>query len=102
MLTELKCVHGKNRSGSYYGKANVITDNQGRMFLQSYNTIVCGIVDGKVEKYWPDYSLTTMQHINDFLQQNQFSGYSKKEWEKLETVSCPVQPVSVSYKASYY
>lgn len=101
MLTELKCVFGKNRSGNYYGKAHVITEDQG-IFLQSYRTIVCGIVNGKVEKYWPDYSVTTMQHINDFLKQNQLPGYSKKEWEKLETVKSPIQPMAVSYNATYY
>lgn len=101
MLTELKCIYGKNRSGSYYGKAHVITEDQG-VFLQSYSTIVCGIVDGKIEKYWNSYSVTTMQHIRDFLKQSGFDGLSKKEWEKLETVSCPIQSVPVSYHATYY
>lgn len=101
MLLELRCVHGKNRSGSYYGKAHVIAEGQ-KLYLQSYNTVVCGIVDGKIEKYWNGYSVTTMQHINDFLHQNQLPGYCKKEWEKLETIPCPVQSVSVSYKATYY
>ena len=101
MLLELKCIHGKNRSGSYYGKAHVIEEDQG-VFLQSYDTVVCGIVDGKIEKYWTGYSATTMWHIHDFLKQSGFSGLDKNEWEKLETVPCPVQPMPVSYKATYY
>ena len=101
MLSELKCIYGKNRTGSYYGKAHIIREGQGT-FLQSYSTIVCGLVNGKVEKYWNGYSATTARHIHDFLLQNGFSGINKKEWEKLETVKSPIQPMPVSYKATYY
>lgn len=99
---ELMSIYGKNKKG-YYGKAVVIEDENGNLFLQSYSTIVCAIaVSGKVVKFWDGYSTTTMQHINDFLLQNGFSAISKKEWENIPVESCPIHPINSSYKVTYY
>jgi len=89
---------------SFYGKAQVIYSGDD-LFLQSYDTIVCGIVAGKFEKYWPGYSATTMRHINSFI--NSFSHMAdnitcqsggKAFWESLDTVPAPIHPVTASYK----
>ena len=45
---------------SYYRKAFVLQDASGNVFLQSYDTIVCGIVNGEFVRYWDGYSVTTM------------------------------------------
>lgn len=70
---------------SFYGKAKVIECDKGR-YLQSYNTLVCFLsYGGTFEKLWDGYSVTTMRHINSFMQ---FVGWSefggKKWWNSLE------------------
>ena len=40
---------------SFYGKAGVIEEN-GNVYLRSYNTIVCGIVDGEFRRFWDEES----------------------------------------------
>ena len=61
---------------SYYRKAFVLQDASGNVFLQSYDTIVCGIVNGEFVRYWDDYSVTTM---------------NKKEWINTIVECSPVQ-----------
>ena len=64
---------------SFYKKAQVITYN-GILYLQSYDTIVAKVENGKaVVNGW--YSQTTARHINEFLRQNGFETMSKKEME---------------------
>jgi uncharacterized protein affecting Mg2+/Co2+ transport len=49
-------------------KSQIINTDEGS-FLFSYNTLIAGIINGKVylnEKYW-DYSVTTGKHRNKFL-----------------------------------
>ena len=66
---------------SFYKKAKVLTDNNGTLYLQSYDTIVAKIENGKaIVNGW--YSQTTARHINEFLQQNGFDKMSKKEMEE--------------------
>lgn len=68
---------------SFYRKAYVLQDESGNLYLQSYDTIVCGIVNGAFEKYWDGYSKTTKNHVNDFRKANNFDTLGKKEWESL-------------------
>lgn len=65
---------------SFYGKAHVVTDDDGTQTLYSYNTPVVEIKDGKVNllPMW-DSSQTTLRHVKEFLQQNGFSVGSKAE-----------------------
>lgn len=68
---------------SYYGKAQVIYNDDGSVSLKSYDTIVCMIKDGNFVKLWDGYSATTMKHINDFRMMFNLSTLNKKEWDKL-------------------
>ena len=66
---------------SFYGKAKVIEDKTGDIFLQSYNTLVCYITAaGEVKRLWDGYSVTTLKHINDFLHLFNKQGGGKKWW----------------------
>lgn len=69
---------------SFYGKAKIIETQKGK-YLLSYDTIVCGI-DSKNQfnRYWNDYSVTTKNHINSFLQYYEFSTINKKQWLDME------------------
>ena len=64
---------------SFYKKAKVLKYN-GATYLQSYNTIVAKIENGKaIVNGW--YSSTTARHINEFLYQNGFDKMTKKQME---------------------
>lgn len=71
---------------SYYKKAYVLKDGN-NLFLRSYNTIVCGIVNGKFLRYWDGYSSTTMKHVNDFRVQHELNRLSKKDWDEIPVAS---------------
>ena len=77
---------------SYYRKAFVLQDASGNVFLQSYDTIVCGIVNGEFVRYWDDYSVTTMNHINDFCKLYNVPTMNKKTW-----INTPVECSPVRY-----
>lgn len=65
---------------SFYRKAEVLETNIGK-FLRSYDTIVAFIGnDNGFYRTWDDYSVTTMNHVNDFIHQNGISGGGKKWW----------------------
>lgn len=65
---------------SFYKKAK-IKKYKGALYLQSYNTIVAKIENGKaVVNGW--YSMTTARHINEFLYQNGFDTMTKKQMEE--------------------
>lgn len=73
LITELTPQFSSNKS--YYGKALVITLDNGVRMLKSYETIVCIILpekEGKVEVImpWMGWSHTTGNHVWDFLLQN--------------------------------
>lgn len=73
LVTELTPQFSSNKS--YYGKALVITLDNGVRMLKSYETIVCIILPekkGKVEVImpWMSWSYTTGKHAWDFLAQN--------------------------------
>ncbi len=64
---------------NFYKKA-IVKEYNGILYLQSYNTIVAKIENGKaIVNGW--YSQTTARHINEFLLQNGFEKMSKKEME---------------------
>ena len=70
---------------SYYNKARVIKDNNGDIFLRSYDTLVCYINKaGEFVRLWDGYSATTMKHINDFLRLFDIPGGGKKWWLSLK------------------
>ena len=83
---ELKATSQK----SFYKKAYVLEDEEGNSFLQSYDTIVCGIVKGIFKKFWDDYSKATLAHVNDFRNAHNMEPLYKKEWESLNTDNDPV------------
>ena len=75
---ELKPIY--NRQKSFYGKATVETANN-KSVLTSYTTEVCYIDNaGMFHRLWNGYSVTTMNHINEFRQQNGLEKLNKKEW----------------------
>lgn len=76
-----------NNRKSFYGKASVIERENGDIELRSYDTIVARIRNGKFERLWSDYSATTMNHINSFLDTFGISGGGKAWWVALEVVS---------------
>jgi hypothetical protein len=69
---------------SFYGKAHIVTDDDGTQILYSYNTPVVEIKDDKVKllAQW-DSSQTTLRHVKEFLQQNGFSVGSKSQLAKM-------------------
>ena len=54
---------------SFYGKAKVLIFDNGTIQLQSYDTIVGEIRDGKYYQLWDGKSQTTTRHINEFKKQ---------------------------------
>lgn len=65
---------------SYSGKA-VVIENGGEIMLRSYNTIVCKIDrNGDFVRLWGGYSVTTMNHINDFRKAHGLVTLNKKAW----------------------
>lgn len=63
-------------------RAVTITTDKG-VFLQSYDTTILKIEGGKITKFWNNYTVTTMKHINTFLVNRGFKALSKKEWLSL-------------------
>ena len=73
---------------SFYKKANVYRNGQGKILLMSYTTIVAEIVDEAISptgkrqiNVFGWYSKTTARHINEFAQQYGVNKMSKKEME---------------------
>lgn len=58
-----------NKNGGKTPRKNCFWIEYGiKKYLVSYTTIVCSIDNrGKFEKYWDDYSATTMNQINAFI-----------------------------------
>lgn len=65
-IFELTPVNGRQ---SFYGKCEVLQDENNRFYLKSYSTIVASYSDddGIVHKYWGDKTMTTGSHIRAFL-----------------------------------
>ena len=73
------------RQKSFYGKAMVLISDTGDKYLKSYNTIVCGVINGKVHRYWDSRSNTTTRHLRSFLSPAQYDEYRAANVEV-----CPV------------
>ena len=73
-----------NNRKSFYKKAFVIEKDNGDIELKSYDTIVCRIRNGKFERLWSGYSMTTMNHVNAFIDLFGISGGGKAWWTALE------------------
>ena len=86
----------------FYRKAALI-ENKGRVFLQSYDTVVACIDKGKLFKLWDGYSATTARHINAFCYSFGVKPVSKKEWENmpLSRIKKPYRE-DLSFKANYF
>ena len=54
---------------SFYGKAKVLIFDDGTIQLQSYDTIVGEIREGKYYQLWDGKSQTTTRHIKEFKKQ---------------------------------
>lgn len=65
-LFELSPVNSRQ---SFYGKCQVIQDENGVFYLRSYDTIVASFSDSdrKVHRHWDGRTMTTSSHINSFL-----------------------------------
>ena len=67
-ITELRPEYDSR--ASFYGKARVIDYGDGVYELQSYDTIVARVENGKVtQNDIGKYSVTTNRHIREFLKQ---------------------------------
>lgn len=66
-MYELAAMHDSRQS--FYGKAKAIVLDDGTIQLQSYNTIVGEIRDGKYYQLWYGKSQTTTRHIKEFKKQ---------------------------------
>lgn len=88
-VLELVPTDGKK---SFYGKAYVLEDKE-TIYLKSYETIVCKIVDGKLFRTWKkdgvkdDFSSTTMRHINAFCDTYGIARINKKDWLLMDVVN---------------
>lgn len=72
---------------SFYGKAHVLQDSQGNVFLKSYDTIVCFIDSaGAFHRLWSGYSVTTQRHIDSFILEFRLNPKyrGKSAWNQLE------------------
>ena len=59
----------KNRNSKSIRKNCFWIEYGNKKYLVSYQTIVCSIDNrGKFEKYWNDYSVTTLNQINRFIE----------------------------------
>lgn len=83
-MYELKPNNGRK---SFYSKATVIEKDNGDIELQSYNTIVARIRNGKFERLWSGYSATTMNHVNAFIDLFGIDGGGKAWWQLLEVTA---------------
>lgn len=67
---------------SFYGKAKVKELPGGEKVLQSYNTDVCKITAaGEFIRLWGGASVTTIRHINSFLEFYGLPGGGKAWWD---------------------
>ena len=59
----------------------VTIETKDKIFLQSYDTVILSIdkESKTIDKFWNDYSVTTLKHINDFLQPYG-KKFNKKAW----------------------
>lgn len=78
-MEELQPIYSNQKS--FYGKAKIIRE-KGTIKLQSYNTIIAKIKNGKLHING-FYSATTTRHLKEFMQQNGFTTGTRKQLEKM-------------------
>ena len=105
VLRENKIAPNYTKQVSYYGKAKEIEKSDFK-YLKSYQTIVCAIApNGAFFRLWDGYSVTTMNHINEFRINNGLKPLNKKEWKALPiedfNVPSEVKNVEMNYKTTY-
>lgn len=63
---------------SFYGKAHIFIEKDGRRILKSYSTYVAYIDKaGKFHRIWSGWSATTGRHLRAF------AGINKATWDKM-------------------
>jgi len=75
-----------DRKKSFYKKAKILIDNKGNKYLQSYDSIIAEVKDGKVKINTDIYmwdSQTSLRHLKDFLYQLGYEIGSKQELIKM-------------------
>ena len=72
------------RQKSFYGKAKITEYPDGTIVLTSYKTEVAYIDGEGFHRTWGGYSVTTMNHINSFLDTFGITGGGKTWWESLK------------------
>jgi len=88
-IWDLPCYDSRK---SFYGKAQVLEDENGNAFLRSYDTIVAYIDPaGYFHRLWSGYSATTQRHINSFMYEYGISPHmrNKAAWDRM-----PVEEVT--------
>lgn len=89
-MFELPCFDGRK---SFYGKAGVIESSNGSKYLRSYETIVASIdPHGKFRRHWRGQSMTTIRHINSFLEFYGVSGGGLKWWNNQKVIPVDLTP----------
>ena len=63
----------------------LIIDDGTTLFLQSYDTLILSVdtFTGEIKKLWDGYSVTTLKHVNEFLQGFGLS-FNKKSWQEFD------------------
>ena len=74
-----------NGQKSFYKKAHLIFIED-KIFLLSYETVVCCLYKSKIYRTWNGYSRTTMNHINSMLAVYGISPINKKIWLSLPVI----------------
>lgn len=65
-------------------KASIRTGPKDNKILTSYYTDVAMIYRGRLYKLWQGYSVTTLNHINEFLALYGYKAISKYEWINID------------------
>lgn len=65
-------------------KASIRTGPKGDKILTSYYTDVAMIYRGRLYKLWQGYSVTTLNHINEFLALYGYKAINKHEWINID------------------
>lgn len=55
----------------------------GEWVLYSYDTPVAVLRGSEVVRLWPDYSATTMRHVNRWLEGHSIPSVNKAKWDKM-------------------
>ena len=86
-----------------YNKATVI-EKDGMAYLQSYDTIVCGIdlKDKTFYRFWDDYSRTTQRHIQMFCDMYGIDRCVslKRNWESIPVSLADVDTKHLNYRVA--